>query len=100
MWTRQPGDPPYRWLDRVADITDPGLAAELRTARTTVDDAQTLSATVEVDGAYPDALNPSTITVTCLAHLATTTGRRDQACASTVTVTATPGGRLVVSAVA
>jgi hypothetical protein len=100
MWTRRPGDLAFAWLDRVADITAPSLAAGLRTARQTLADAQVVSASVDIAGAYLDALNPAKVTVTCVAHLATTAGRRDQACATTVTVAPDAGGRLVVSAVA
>lgn len=100
MWTRRPGDRPFSWLDRVADITAPGLAAQLRTARPTLADARVVSATVDIVGAYPDALDPATVTVTCVAHLATTAARHDEPCATTVTVTGDEDGRLVVSAVA
>jgi hypothetical protein len=100
MWTRQPGDQVFTWLDRVADITAPSLAAQLRTARPTLADAQVVSATVDIAGAYLDALDPSTVTVTCVAHLSTTAGHRDQPCATTVTVSPDSGGHLVVSAVA
>lgn len=100
MWTRRTGDLAFAWLDRVADITAPSLAAELRTARPTLTDAQLVSASVDIAGAYPDALDPAKATVTCVAHLATTAGRRDQPCATTVTVSPDSGGHLVVSAVA
>jgi hypothetical protein len=99
VWTRRPGDTPFSWLERVADITAPGLVAQLRTARPTLTDAQVRSASVDVDGAYPDALDPHTITVTCVAHLVTTAGPVELPCATTVTVIADPDGRLVVSGV-
>ena len=100
MWTRRPGDLAFTWLDRVADITAPGLAAQLRTARPTVADTQVDSATVDIVGAYLDAFDPATVTVTCVAHFATTAGHRDQPCATTVTVRPDSEGHLLVSAVA
>jgi hypothetical protein len=99
MWTRLPGDPPFAWLDRVADITAAGLTAQLRTALPTPIDGQVVSATVDVGGVYPDAVDPNTVTVTCVAHLIAVTGRIDEPCATTVVVTPVPGGGFVVSAV-
>jgi len=99
MWTRAPGDSPFAWLDRVADITTAALVARLREARPTPEDARIVASGVEIDGAYPDARDPDTITVTCVAHLITTSGRRDQPCATTVTLTPGPGGTLLVSGV-
>ncbi|HVF74825.1 MAG TPA: hypothetical protein VM938_07235 [Acidimicrobiales bacterium] len=98
MWTRQPGDGPFDWLDRVAEITDPDLEAELRSARPWIGDA-TATATVEVGGVYPDAPDPATLTVTCVVHRVTAGGRHDEACVATVTVAPSPDGRLVVVAV-
>jgi hypothetical protein len=100
MWTRRPGDLAFAWLDRVADITAPSLAAQLRTARPTLADARVVSASVDIAGAYLDPLDPARVTVTCVAYLATTAGRSDQPCATTVTVSPDAGGHLVVSAVA
>jgi hypothetical protein len=100
MWTHHPGDTPLSWLDRVGDLTAPELIAELRTARPTVTDAAVASTSVELDGAYPDALDPATITVTGVAHLLTTAGPVVEPFATTVTVTTEHGGRLVVSAAA
>ena len=100
MWTRAPGQGPFVWLTRVADITTPGLAAQLRTALPTPEDARVVSSGVEIDGAYPDALDPDTVTVTCVAHLVTTTGPLPEPCATTVTLTPGPDGSLVVAAVA
>ena len=99
MWTRQPGDPPFAWLERVANITTPGLAAHLHVAIPTPDDAQVVSSGVQIDGVYPDALDPNTLTVTCVAHLITTTGPLDEPCAITLTLTRGPEGRLLVAAV-
>jgi hypothetical protein len=100
MWTRRAGDPPFAWLDQVADITAAGLAAQLRTALTTPIDRRVVTATVDVDGVYADALDSNTLTVTCIAHLTTLSGTSDEPCATTVTVTAEPGGQFLVSAVA
>ena len=100
MWTRQAGDSAFAWLERVADITAPGLAAQLRTALTRPTDRSVVSATVDVDGVYPDAVDHDTLTVTCVAHVTTLSGTNDEPCATTVTVTPGPGGRLLVSAVA
>ncbi len=85
MWTRAPGEPTLGWLDTVADITDPALAAELRASRPTLGESTTVSSSVEIDGAYPDALDPLRVTVTCVAHLVTTAGRSDEPCAGTAT---------------
>jgi len=100
MWTRASGEGPFGWLAQVADITSPGLAAQLRTALPTQEDARLLSSSVEIDGVYPDALDPYTVTVTCVAHLITTTGPLPAPCATTVTLTPGPLGNLVVAAVA
>ena len=100
MWTRAPGTTTFAWLDRVADITTAGLAARLREARPTAEDTGIVASDVEIDGAYADAADPDTITVTCVAHLITTSGRRDQPCATTVTLTPEPDGTLLVSGVA
>jgi hypothetical protein len=100
MWTHRPGDTPLSWLDPVVDLTAPELIAELRTARPTVTDAAVASTSVEIDGAYPDALDPATITVTGVAHLLTTAGPVVEPFATTVTVTTDHGGSLVVSAAA
>jgi hypothetical protein len=81
----------------VADITAPDLAAQLRSARPTLDDQLTVSVTVDIDGVYPSAVDPGTVTVTCVAHRAMTTGRLDQPCATTVTVRPGPGGAPTVT---
>jgi hypothetical protein len=100
MWTRASGAPPLDWLDRVADVTDPALAAELRASPPTLADTATLSSSVEIDGAYPDAGDPLRVTVTCVAHLATRSGPRDVACADTVTLRRGSDGHLRVTGVA
>ena len=97
LWTRAPGEAPFGWLDRVADITAPALLAELRSARPWRADP-TLASTAEVDGVYPDAVDPATVTVTCVAHLTTAAGRSALPCAVTVTVARSADGRLVVAA--
>jgi hypothetical protein len=100
MWTRPPGASPFAWLDQVADITTVGLVARLRSALPAPVDPGVVSSRVDIDAAYPSAVDPDVVTVTCVAHLATTTGLRDEPCATTVTVTPAPGGRLLVSAAA
>jgi len=97
MWTRPPGAAPFAWLRGVADITSPDLLARLATARPTAADQG--SSTVTIDGTYSDALDPAVVTVTCVAHLRTAGGARDEPCATTVTVTGGPGGRLIVAAI-
>ena len=99
LWTRPPGDPPFAWLDRVADITAPDLDAELRTARQWLDGGDVIASSVDVIGVYPDAGDRATLTVTCIAHRVTEVGAREEACATTVTVAAAADGRLVVAAV-
>jgi hypothetical protein len=99
LWSRAPGQRPFDWLNAVADITSPDLAAELRSARATLDDQLTISATVDINAVYPSAVDPDTVTVTCVAHRRTTTGPLDQPCATTVTVAPGPGGRPMVTAV-
>jgi hypothetical protein len=96
MWHRTPGQAPLGWLDTVAGITDPGLVAQLRAARPTPDDLTTRASSVDVDGTYPDATDPLRVTVTCVARRLTATGLHDQPCADTVTMRATPDGRLLV----
>lgn len=98
MWSRQPGDGPFDWLDRVGEITDPDLEAELRSARPWAGD-DVATATVEVGGVYPDARNPATLTVTCVVHRVTADGAHEEACVATVTVAPSTDGRLVVVAV-
>lgn len=99
MWTRAPGDPPFAWLDGVADITAPDLDAELRTARPWLDDGEIVSSTVDVTGVYPDARDQATLTVTCIAHRFTAAGGWDEPCATTVTIASAADGRLFVVAV-
>jgi hypothetical protein len=99
LWSRQPGEAPFGWLDRVADITAPELDAELRSARSTLSDRAITSATVDVYGVYPDAQDSSTLTVVCVAHRITAAGRHDEPCTTTVTIAPAPSGRLVVVAV-
>lgn len=82
----------------MAAITSLDLMAELRTARATLNDQLTLSQSVDIDGVYPDAINPDTVTVTCVAHLQTAAGETDQPCATTVTVAADADGQPVVTA--
>ena len=95
-------DPPGRprafdWLNQVASITAPGLLAQLHTALPTVADQLTVSVSVAIDGVYPSAVDPDTVTVTCDAHITTTTGPLDQPCATTVTVAAGADGEAVVT---
>jgi hypothetical protein len=97
LWTRPPGQGPFDWLNAVADITAPDLAAQLRTAQPTLDAQLTLSVTVDIDGVYPSAVDPGTVTVTCVAHRRMTTGPIDQPCATTVTVRPGPGGAPTVT---
>ena len=97
MWTRPPGAAPFAWLRGVADITSPDLLARLATAQPTAADQE--SSTVTIDGTYSDALDPNVVTVTCIAHLLSPGGAHDEPCASTVTVTGGPGGRLIVATV-
>ncbi|MDP9387042.1 MAG: hypothetical protein M3Q48_03750 [Actinomycetota bacterium] len=99
MWTRPPADAAFAWLDRVADITAPDLDAELRTARPWLAEGDVISSTVEVAGVYPDARDPATLTVTCVAHRLTTASVRSESCATTVTLASAADGRLVVVAV-
>jgi len=99
MWTRRPGQGPFDWLAQVAPITDPGLLAQLHTALPTAADQQTLSVTVVIDGVYPSAVDPATVTVTCDAHIVTTGGDVDQPCATTVTVAENADGQPVVTQV-
>ncbi|MDQ6616581.1 MAG: hypothetical protein M3083_18020, partial [Actinomycetota bacterium] len=99
MWSRPAGRGPFAWLDQVADITSPDLLAELRSARATLDDQLTLSVTVDIDGVYPSAVDPATVTVTCVAHRRVAAGVVDQPCATTVTVGAAPDGHPTVTAV-
>ena len=99
MWTRPAGRGPFDWLAEVAAITSPNLLAELRNARVTLDDQLTVAVTVDIDGVYPDALDPDTVTVTCIAHRRTTIGAVDQPCATTVTVQPGPDGHPFVTAV-
>jgi hypothetical protein len=99
LWTRRPGDSPFAWLAAVADITTPDLLAQLRTGRPTITDQQTITTTVDIDGVYTDAVDPWTATVTCVAHRRTAMGLVDQPCATTVTITVAPDGRLTVSGV-
>ncbi|HYT09424.1 MAG TPA: hypothetical protein VEL73_02060 [Mycobacteriales bacterium] len=55
---------------------------------------------VDVLGAYPDAHDPSTITVTAVVHEQVAVGRANTAAqASTVTIGSSPGGRLQVTAI-
>jgi hypothetical protein len=97
LWTRAPGGGPFDWLTTVADITAPDLAAQLRNARPTLDDQLTVSVTVDIDGVYPSAADPGTVTVTCVAHRRMTTGSLDQPCATTLTVRPGPGGAPTVT---
>jgi hypothetical protein len=99
VWTRRPGDSPFAWLAAVADITAPDLLAQLRTGRPTFTDEQTIATTVDIDGVYSDAVDPQTATVTCVAHRRTAIGLVDQPCATTVTISVAPDGRLTVSGV-
>lgn len=99
MWTRPPGEAPFAWLDRVADITAPDLDAELRTARPWLAEGDVISSTVDIAGVYPDARDPATLTVTCFAHRLTTAGVGSEPCATTVTMASAADGRLVVVAV-
>lgn len=99
MWTRPPGDPPFAWLDRVADITAPDLDAELRTARPWLDDGDVIASSVDVVGVYPDGRDRATLTVTCIAHRVTEAGEREEPCVTTVRINSAADGRLVVVAV-
>jgi hypothetical protein len=99
MWTRVPGSPPLGWLDSVAEITDPSLAAQLRVAPPTLASAATLSSRVEIDGTYPDARDPLRITVTCVAHVLTASGTRIVPCADAVTLQRGPDAHLLVTGV-
>jgi hypothetical protein len=99
MWTRPAGRGPFDWLAEVATITSPDLLAELRNARVTLDDQLTVAVTVDIDGIYPDALDPDTVTVTCVAHRRSIVGAVDQPCATTVTVQPGPDDHPIVTAV-
>lgn len=99
MWARRPGQGPFAWLDEVAAITSPDLLAELRTALPTLEDQLTIAVTVDIDGVYPSALDPGTVTVTCQTHVRTAAGVVDQACATTVTVEPGADGQPTVTEV-
>ncbi len=86
--------------ERLPSVLGPtAIDAELRSARATLNDQAVTSATVDVSGVYPDALDQFTLTVVCVAHRATVNRRPDEPCATTVTIAPTPDGRLVVVAV-
>ncbi|MDQ1429171.1 MAG: hypothetical protein QOK39_2647, partial [Acidimicrobiaceae bacterium] len=90
---------PFEWLDQVTGITSPDLLTELRTARATAEDQLTIAVTVDIDGVYPSAVDPATVTVTCVAHRSSATGILDEPCATTVTVAAARDGHPFVTAV-
>jgi hypothetical protein len=99
LWSRPAGRGPFDWLNQVASITSPDLVTQLRSARATLDDQLTLSATVDIDGVYPSAVDPATVTVTCVAHRRSAAGVVDHPCATTVTVQPGRDGQPTVTAV-